>query len=346
MHDGFRRRGDPDAHTLTRPGCLLIPAVLLLAEPPAVLPGCRPADRASAPAKALQTEHFLLMHGTTQAQARALGARLEAVYRANVRLARELHANMNTPAHKLAVIFYDQYAEFQASLSSAGLDDSSLGYFDPAENRCTFFDFETHPDVVRLRQELAGLHQDDWARRKRLSAQIAASLTAMNERIVQHEAAHMIQANVGLIPPGSAPPAWLVEGLAELFELPFVERGASIALSVNRYRLREFQRLHPGHERLAELRRLVAGEAWRGGPDYSLAWALTNYLYIRQRQRFATYVRAATTPAEAPAASKRVEQFEDVFGPLDSEFAAQFGAYMSGLIARNLTPSRPVKASP
>jgi hypothetical protein len=329
------------------PACFLMVCGLSLALPGRSL-ASRASDELSVPAGRLETQHFLVIHSATQAQVRTLSARLEVVYRVNIRLARELHVDLTIPAQKLNVVVYSQYADFRAGLRTAGLDESTLGYFDAARNRCVFFDFETHPDVVRLRQELDGLHANDWAKRKRLSAQMAASLASMNERIVQHEAAHMIQANIGLVPGGADVPPWLVEGLAELFELPFVERGASIALSVNRYRLHEFQQLHSGAEHRSDLRRMIAGEAWRGGPDYSLAWALTNYLYVRQRERFAAYVRLVTRPAVATAPASRLDQFESAFGPLDAEFAAGFEAYMSSLVGRHLSGHavRPKEALP
>mgnify|MGYP000859099683 CR=1 FL=1 len=288
------------------------------------------------------SEHFVI-EAENEAQARALTPRLEAVYRANVRLARELRLEVNSPAGKLAVLLLRDYADFQSRLRADGLDEQILGYFSPAENRCVFFDFNTHPAVNGLRQELDKLHRQDEGRRRRLAAQIDQSLAGMNQRILQHEAAHMVQANIGLIPPESNAPTWLVEGLAEMFELPFVETGASLGLSVNRYRLREFQQLQRGEELLPALRRLVATTSWHGGADYSLAWALTQYLYVRQRTNFGAYVRAVTTADEAPAGGT-LEQFENIFGPLDGEVAARFAAYMEGLIARHLTPQDEVRS--
>ena len=294
------------------------------------------------PGASFCSEHFVI-HADSEAQARALAPRLEAVYRANVRLARELRLDVKPPAGKLAVLLLRDYAGFHSRLRADGLDEQILGYFSPAEARCVFFDFNTHPEVTGLRQELDKLHRQDEGRRRRLAAQIEQSLAGMNQRILQHEAAHMVQANIGLIPPDSNSPTWLVEGLAEMFELPFVETGASLGLSVNRYRLREFQQLQKGDDLLAALRRLVATASWHGGADYSLAWALTQYLYVRQRTNFGAYVRAVTIAGKAPAGGA-LEQFENIFGPLDGEFAARLAAYMEGLIGRYLAPQDEVRS--
>jgi hypothetical protein len=290
------------------------------------------------PAQEFRSQHFLIRHDASPAQVRALSVRLEAVHRASLRLARELRVPIQETGAPLAIVYYSRFDDFERAANSAGLDAVSLGYFEPAQNRCVFFDLETHPDFVQLRQELSRLHQDDWARRKKLATQIDESLAAMNERIVQHEAAHLIHANIGLMPPGANAPAWLVEGLAQLFELPFVERGASIALSVNRYRLREFAQLHADDDLLSQLRRMVSGESWRGGADYSLAWALTHYLYVRRREPFAAYVRAVATPDAPPDAEiNRLEQFEEFFGRLDAGFTDGLAAFTSRLIARHST---------
>jgi hypothetical protein len=87
----------------------------------------------------------------------------------------------------------------------------------------------------------------------------------------------------------------------------------------------------------------VATASWHGGADYSLAWALTQYLYVRQRTNFGAYVRAVTIAGKAPAGGA-LEQFENIFGPLDGEFAARFAAYMEGLIGRYLAPQDEVRS--
>ena len=92
-----------------------------------------------------------------------------------------------------------------------------------------------------------------------------------------------------------------------MFELPFVERGATLALSTNRYRLAEFTSLQADPDATRrDLERIVADDGnWRGGEDYALAWALTNYLYKRHRARLGTYLRSIEDPAEPPLTEYR-----------------------------------------
>ena len=225
------------------------------------------------PGASFCSEHFVI-HADSEAQARALAPRLEAVYRANVRLARELRLDVKPPAGKLAVLLLRDYAGFHSRLRADGLDEQILGYFSPAEARCVFFDFNTHPEVTGLRQELDKLHRQDEGRRRRLAAQIEQSLAGMNQRILQHEAAHMVQANIGLIPPDSNSPTWLVETM-KCSSCPSWKAGAPGTSVTATARVSAAQK---GDDLLA-VRRLVATASWHGGGGL-FAGVRTQYLYV------------------------------------------------------------------
>ena len=289
-------------------------------------------------ARRFETEHFSLVHTASAHSVCKLGARLEAVYRAHVRLARELRIPVRRPTHKLEVLLFGTYEEFRAHqrrIGSAG--EEILGFYEPVANRAVFFDLATYPPVADLYELRPNLRDREWIRRRELSRRLRHNTQALNGQVIQHEAAHQIQVNLGFLPAAGAP-SWLAEGLAQLFELPFTEEGATLALSINRYRLYEFGELHAcDTEALGELRRMVGAEsAWRGGEDYPWAWALTSHLYIRQRGRFAEYVRSVAqetgSPASEPAA--RLDAFERCFGPLDESFVDGFCGYLERLRQR------------
>jgi hypothetical protein len=204
-----------------------------------------------------------------------------------------------------------------------------------ARNRCIFFDLATYPPIARLRNDLARLKSSDADERHRLENQLRRNTQALFAKVIQHEAAHQVQANLGLVP-DDAPP-WLAEGLAQLFELPLVERGATLQLWINRYRLAEFSRLHADPSTWgSQLRRITGDErGWHGGADYSLGWALTDFLYKRHRTRLAEYLRDLAAPDNVAHRSGPREQFERAFGPIDEEFVARFRRYMQRLQARH-----------
>ena len=287
-----------------------------------------------------ESEHFVLVHTTRLHIARKLAARLEAVYRANMRFIRELRLTSRRPTHKLEVLVFGTYEQFRTYQQRIGCANKEiLGFFEQANNRSVFFDLSTYPPIAAWQTELANLCRTDWPQRRQIKQKLLNNTETLNATAIQHEAAHQIHFNIGVLPPNGDAPIWVSEGLAQMFELPFLQCGATLELSTNRYRLHEFLELHNEPDQiLPNLRRIVIDDAhWLGGQDYSLGWALTNYLYIRKRRCFAEYLRWLTT-REAQVASTSTTQrqdFERFFGPLDERFAADFQEYMHRLQARH-----------
>ena len=83
------------------------------------------------------------------------------------------------------------------------------------------------------------------------------------------------------------------------------------------------------------------GAVFRGGEDYSLGWALTNYLYKRRRAGLAVYLRALGAQSDSAAGSPatRRRDFERVFGPMDDAFVGKFQHYMRQLQVRCGVPA-------
>jgi hypothetical protein len=283
-------------------------------------------EAAAARARVFESEHFVIVYTGRTGQVRALADRLEAVYRAHVPFAAAVGLRLEAPAVKLPVLFFGSYGEFRAYRERVAPEQRDvLGFYEPAENRTVLFDLAGYPPVARLRAELDNLGRAAHERRAELSRRLRRNTESLTATVIQHEAAHQIHANIGLVPAGGGTPTWVVEGLAELFELPFVERGATLAEGTNRYRLAEYDVLYGNCADLpAELRRMVADESgWRGWQDYALAWALTSYLFRRHPEQFGRFVAE-----RAGADAGRLAAFERACGPLDESFAARLADHI------------------
>ncbi len=302
----------------------------------------------------LETSHFVLVYDPDTAAAPRMARRLEAVYRTTARMARDLDLPAKRPGAKLPVAIFATHARFQAYLRSIdSADVETLGFYDPRQRCSVFFDLDTHPSVSDLRQQIEQLDASSARERARLERKLGRTSEMLLAKIVQHEAAHQALDQTGLLSEGAGVPVWLTEGMAEMFELPLVEQAATLELSTNQYRLREFAKLHANEsELLPDLKRMVeAGEnSWHGGPDYSLAWAMTNYLYKRHRDALADYLREFEVAVDRVASSGRspvpqtqpvattsrsaVERFESHFGQVNGELADRLGAFMRRLESR------------
>ncbi len=283
-------------------------------------------------ARVLETEHFVLAHTGAVEPVRRLSAHLESVYRAHVRFARELRLTARRPQRKLEVLVLPTHAAFLEFARRAGQDaPDSLGYYDAQQDRSVFFDLASYPPVADVLRELESRGADDWQRRRALRQELTERLGELYARVVQHEAAHQVQATFG-ITRSDGFPVWLREGLAQLFELPFLQEGATLELSVNRGRLAELVALYPpGTDWEAQVARLVSGDdAWRGGADYPVAWALTRFLFVRHRDAFREYLMELAAGTATPR-----EAFERHFGTLDGEFGPRFAGHVTALIERD-----------
>jgi len=288
-------------------------------------------------AQALETDHFAVVYTATDTAVRDLSARLEAVYRANVRFGRDLRLPLRSPVHKLDVLVFGTFDQFRAYRTRSQAPEDSLGFFDATEDCSVFFDLNTYPPIARLRDEIDHPASDPSSRRQRLADRLHENISALLAQVVQHEVAHQLHHHLGVLPFAGDVPDWVAEGLAQTFELPFVERGATLELSTNRYRLFEFTRLYADRRTWdAALRRLVAADDWRGGKDYALSWALTDYLYKRHRTQFASYLRqlAADDESASTRTARHRADFERVFGTIDPAFIAGFDEHMQRLRAR------------
>jgi len=286
-------------------------------------------------AQRYETEHFVVVHTATSATARKLAARLELVYRANVRLVGELQLGASQPRYKLPVLLFGTYEQFLAYRRDVqGSDSRMLGFYEPATGRIVLFDLATYPPVADLRAQLADLRGDQWTQAQELRRRLRRNLATLNATVVQHEAAHQIQQSFGIVG-GDRAPAWLVEGLAQMFESPLAGGDSTLSWP-NRLRLRELSRLHrDGGELLTGLRRIVRSDQPRlDEVDYCLSWVLADYLYQSRRGPLGAYIRhlAGSSEQPIPTADRRLAEFEQFFGPVDAELAGALFEHARGLV--------------
>jgi hypothetical protein len=282
-------------------------------------------------ARRVQTDHFLVAYDAADDSARALSQRLEAVYRAHAQFADQLGLTVRRPAHKLEVIYFASYSAFRDYMGAQGNDASEmLGGYLPQAARGVFFDLANYPPLAELRAQCAQAPPESRDRLERRLEQRQATLWLS---VIQHEAAHQIQFELGILPSADRVPAWLREGLATLFEVPL----APLGLATSRYsglRLYEYRKLYgsdaPSAARLQRI--LTDDEAWCGGRCYPLAWALTRYFHDQSRPQLADLLRQFNAELGWPAeSSQRRVRLEALFGPLDAAWARRFHAWTMSL---------------
>lgn len=288
-------------------------------------------QQAGPAARPLETEHFVLAYTADEPAARDLAARLEAVYRAHVRFISDFQLPSRRPVRKLEVLLLARYADFQAYLKALGQGAPDvLGCYEPAANRSVFFDLNTYPPLLDVRASVAQAEPQEREKLQRRSERRYAVLVLS---VVQHEAAHQIQRNLGLIPGPEKVPTWLSEGLATLFEVPFDSTGEPRE-AVNAYRLFEFKKLCDGGPRtLPDMARLLTDDgAWCGGKCYPVAWAVMRYLRDEHHSGFVALLRKVMVDGGLPdEAGKRRAIFDELIGPIDERWVGELYAKTMGL---------------
>jgi len=188
---------------------------------------------------------------------------------------------------------------------------------------------------------------------RRLRTRLKHYSDRINQMVIQHEAAHQVLYNVGLHVRGGPNPAWLVEGLACLFETPPSASGAGLG-ATNAFRLADFREALAGPSRsprvedlteaiadgrLVPLEQLVcrhdlfctdgAQATWR----YAQAWALACYLDHHRHEAFADYIRrvASRQPGTIVPPGQELAEFEAAFGPIDATFEYRWVRYILSL---------------
>lgn len=290
------------------------------------------------------TDHFVLVYTSPRDTARTLASRLEAIYRWNHQFARMMKLDVRRPAHKLEVFFFGDHAEFTSYSANQGFQGgiSLLGFYSGDTNRSAFFEMDTWPPFARAYENWKQAPPDQ---KRRLTNWLKRTREFQNMEIVQHEAAHHIQFNMGIFNNEARPPRWLSEGLAMMFELPPGSTGASLG-TLNNHRISQFQEMFPSEAARKQfpLKQWILQDQLffaNGGNSYPIGWAITNYLYRKHRDKFSLYMQKIGA-LDADASGDIVEReklFEDHFGVVDAKWQKDFFDYnMSLPVVRSQLP--------
>lgn len=299
-----------------------------------------------ADAKVLLRPHFVMVYTASDDSARALGSRLESVWRNNMKFMKILGLKPVPPEHKLEVIYFGTYKEFEAySLNEAtALPPGVLGYYSHLSNRSHFFDLWDMPMFQGVKEMLKEPRLP-YDRRQIFRNWINRWVEFHNLEVIQHEAGHHIHFNTGVFQrrgeDGGSAPTWLVEGTTMLFEVPppTSGRGGSGLGDRNDARLNELREHFPKFT-ASEFKHFVLNNmAWYQGYNYPRGWAIVYYLYTKHRKGFGDYIRRIyeREPGEELSYTELEKEFEDCFGQVNDKWIADFYKFLDSLPVR---PSR------
>ncbi|NLX14756.1 MAG: DUF1570 domain-containing protein [Phycisphaerales bacterium] len=187
---------------------------------------------------------------------------------------------------------------------------------------------------------------------KKLDSRRISFNTRINRSVIQHEIAHQVTFNAGILRIDVDNPKWIVEGLALMFETPPGGHGMGIS-GTNTMRLEDFRNAISGgdasvkqstaeylqaveagripslHELISDSR-LFEARGEDGATAYACTWALTHYLVRRDTPNLVAYLKAlAERPAhETIPPSEELTLFEKHFGRIDDLFIDNFCRYI------------------
>jgi hypothetical protein len=311
----------------------------------------------------LPSEHFAIVpnaatFNTLQGPG-GLIDRIENTYRAVEALTETLGVATSRPAERLTVILFDSPSAFENYASGVGLAvrDDFFGFYDRGNDTVVLLDFTLNGAIPRKRSEISRQinpiralpptkDPGEAARRDSLLkgaenafARVAELEEQMFRTVVQHEVAHQLLSAFGALPGTTSQPAWLVEGMATLFETPLQDIRPGDP-GVNEYRLTDF-RVAASSRALIPWARILSDDALfkpdnpKSATAYAQAWMLV-YWAIRERPEELKVLVQANRVGNA-AHVDRVAAFESVFGRLDDGFDARLTAFADHLTRRTPT---------
>lgn len=284
-----------------------------------------------------RTEHFLIASDGDEGIVYSLAARLEATYQAVVRFAEDLKLPIQPPSDPLPVLLFNRHSDFERYAGTVGFKDPDApGFYHPRNNTaafCNVFDLPQLREIsLRIEQANASEHITEW------KSQRDAIVDTFNRLVIQHEAAHQVLFNTGVLSRDAGNPDWLVEGLACRFEVSSPD-------AVNQMRLADFREAlaadpnadnaaasaasaFQSDKRFLSLADLVADDEFNVADEskrtirYAQAWALVDYLHRTRGEALATYLRRLSghPSNERTDRQQRITEFQSVFGPMDQAF--------------------------
>ena len=284
-----------------------------------------------------RTDHFLIASDGDEDVVNPLADRLEAAYQAVVRFGDDIKLPIHPPSEPLPVLLFNRHSDFERYASTLGFNDPAApGFYHQRNNTaafCNVLDLPQLRDIsLRIEQAEAPERIIEW------KSQRGVIVETFNRLVIQHEAAHQVLFNTGVLSRDADNPDWLVEGLACQFEV-------SLPDGVNQMRLADFREAlaaapdgvnasasalsaAQSDKRFLSLTDLVADNEFNVADEskrtirYAQAWALVDYLHRTRGDALASYLRrnAARMLNEPTDRQHRITEFQSWFGSLDQEF--------------------------
>lgn len=313
----------------------------------------------------LPSEHFAIVPNAATFNALqgpgGLFDRIENTYRAVEALTEKLGVATSRPAERLTVILFDSPSAFENYASGVGLAarDDFFGFYDRGNDTVVLLDFTLNGAIPRKRSEISRQinpiralppTKDSGERARRDSllkgaenafARVADLEEQMFRTVVQHEVAHQLLSAFGALPGTTSQPAWLIEGMATLFETSLQDFDAGNP-GINEYRLTDY-RVAASSRALIPWTRILSDDTLfkpdnpMSATAYAQAWMLV-YWAVRERPEKLKALVQANQVGNASHVD-RVAAFESVLGRLNESFDARMAAFADQLGRRTPTGS-------
>ncbi len=265
-----------------------------------------------------QTEHYLILAGSSDAYAEFCGKLLEKVAVEFQKFMAGLGVEVQLPERRLPVLIFAAGAEFEAY---AGRLHPEISFADT-------------PGFYTVRDNLVLLQDLSRDRGLRTAAAIRRSLADQPLQVatVIHEAVHQLAFNTGVQVRMADNPVWFSEGLALCFEQPSL-RAPLLWTRPNLVNARhhvEFLRISEDAALPIPLADLIRRDSLFQQTDtavaaYAESWALVTWLVREQPEELGRWIErlGQQRPLEPVTADERTAMFVSVFGGLPSELAAR-----------------------
>lgn len=311
--------------------------------------------------KFLRSEHFLLLHDTsddkdkrtqkTRAEERL--ALLETVFSSFLLKFSLEGYDLEVPKQRLKVVLFSQKEDYMRFVEMLGPNLSKAsGFYDRKNNISVFFDQGTDESFESLYKLNADLQEQkralvkDRAPGARDVVRLADTIQLLTEvarenldiEVVTHEATHHMAGNTGLMPGDAPVPLWAAEGLATYFESPKDAAWSGIG-AVNAERLEWYKGLENDREH-SNIDFIVSDRVFRLAASdgstlhaYGQAWALTHFLMDQHFDKLIKWYKLiAAKPADKPLSADEFQAtFDEVFGKDKASLDLEWRKYMRGL---------------
>lgn len=258
------------------------------------------------------TRRYVVVH--PRGERSAWADRFEKIYGAFANYIRVRGFLVRDPEFPLVAVVFRNKQEYDAHVRKSGAKvlPNSLGCYSHNTNRILLFD-------------ITGGNRDlDWSE---------------NAATIIHEATHQAAFNLGVHSRTAAPPYWIPEGLATLFETRGVWNPRSSDLQrdrINQDYLRDFRRFSKDDKPPFTVAEFIASDApFRSNTQaaYAQAWTLSFYLSETQPRAFCKHLAdTANRPVYSVfSTGERLGYFRDAFGDDLAVLEANFMRWVAKL---------------